>query len=114
MKALLTGILSIAVVALRTPKLRPVQVDGAHVALRLLADRRDELGARRTQTINRLHRLLADLIDGGAKRFLSAAQAKTLLAGVRPLEGRRARLSSHRPATRRRRRSRTARRPSCS
>ncbi len=40
---------SIAVVALRTPDLRVVQVDDEHVALRLLADRRDELGVRRTQ-----------------------------------------------------------------
>lgn len=36
---------SIAVVALRTPVWRAVQVDGATVALRLLGDRRDELGA---------------------------------------------------------------------
>ncbi len=35
---------SIALVALRTPNLRSVEVDGEHVALRLLADRRDELG----------------------------------------------------------------------
>ncbi len=75
---------SIAVVALRTPTLRRVEVDGEHVALRLLADRRDELGARRTDTVNRLHRLLLELIPGGAKTWLSAAQAKTLLASVRP------------------------------
>jgi len=75
---------SVAVVALRTPGLRPVQVDGATVALRLLVDRRDELGAARTFTVNRLHRLLVELIPGGAKTFLSATQAKALLATVRP------------------------------
>jgi transposase len=75
---------SVAVVALRTPGLRAVQVDDATVALRLLADRRDELGAARTLTVNRLHRLLVELIPGGAKKFLSAPQAKALLATVRP------------------------------
>ena len=75
---------SVAVVALRTPGLRPVLVDDLTVALRLLVDRRDELGAARTLTVNRLHRLLVELIAGGAKKFLSATQAKALLATVRP------------------------------
>ena len=75
---------SIALVALRTAGLRVVKVDDATVALRLLVDRRDELGAARTLTVNRLHRLLADLIPGGAKTFLSATQAKALLGTVRP------------------------------
>ncbi len=75
---------SIAVVALRTPNLRAVTVDGEHVALRLLADRRDELGVRRTKTVNRIHKLLLELMPGGTKKFLSAAQAKALVATVRP------------------------------
>jgi hypothetical protein len=32
----------------------------------------------------RLHALLLELIPGGAKKYLSAAQAKVLLAAVRP------------------------------
>jgi len=75
---------SVAVAALRTSGLRVVQVDDASVALRLLVDRRDELGAARTDTVNRLHRLLVELIEGGAKKFLSATQARALLASVRP------------------------------
>ena len=75
---------SVAVAALRTPSLRRVQVDDATVALRLLVDRRDELGASRTTTVNRLHPLLVELIPGGAKKFLSARQARALLATVRP------------------------------
>ena len=75
---------SVAVVALRTPGLRAVAGDDATVALRLLVDRRDELGATRTLTVNRLHRLLVELVPGGAKTFLSASQAKALLATVRP------------------------------
>ena len=75
---------SIAVVAVRTAGLSQVRVDDKLVALRLLADRRDELAGARTRTVSRLHRLLLELIPGGAPRFLSATQAKALLATVRP------------------------------
>jgi transposase len=50
----------------------------------MLADRRDELGRGRTQTINRLHRLLLELFPGGAKQFLSAQQARALIATIKP------------------------------
>jgi transposase len=73
---------SVAVVALRTPMLRRVRPDDRTVALRLLADRRDELGAARTVTINRLHRLLVELVPGGAKKALTARQARALLVAV--------------------------------
>jgi transposase len=63
---------SVAVVAVRTPGLNQVAVDGELVALRLLSDRRDELAHARTQAVSRLHRLLLELIPGGAPRFLSA------------------------------------------
>src|SRR3954451_18788543 len=75
---------SIAVVALRTPHLRVVAPDGELEALRMLTDRRDELARQRVQTVNRLQRLLAELIPGQRKRDLSALQAKAMLATVRP------------------------------
>jgi transposase len=75
---------SVAVVALRTPGLRQVAVDDTTVALRLLVDRRDQLGRARTETVSRLHHLLLELIPGGAKKFLSAQQARALLNTVRP------------------------------
>jgi transposase len=75
---------SVAVVALRTPALRRVQVDDAMVALRLLVDRRDQLGRARTETVSRLHHLLLELVPGGAKKDLSAQQARALLGTVRP------------------------------
>jgi transposase len=50
----------------------------------MLADRRDELGRARTQVTGRLHRLLLELLPGGAEKFLSARQARTLIAPVRP------------------------------
>jgi len=71
---------SIAVVALRTRSLRQVRPDDRTVALRVLADRRDELGAARTLTINRLRRLLVELVPGGAKKAPTARQARELLA----------------------------------
>ena len=75
---------SIAVVAVRTAALHPVTADDDLVVLRLFSDRRDELAHARTQTVNRLHRLLLELIPAGAPRSLSALQAKALLATVRP------------------------------
>lgn len=75
---------SIAVVAVRTTGLRVVVEDGELEALRMLTDRRDELAHQRVQTVNRLQRRLSELQPGQRKRDLSAAQAKAMLAGVRP------------------------------
>jgi transposase len=75
---------SVAVAALRAKGLRQVTVDDATVALRLLVDRRDQLGRARTELLNRIHKLLLELLPGGAKKFLSAAQARALLATIRP------------------------------
>jgi transposase len=59
---------SVAVAGLRSPGLRLVQIDDATVALRLLVDRRDELGRARTETVNRIHQLLLEIIPGGATK----------------------------------------------
>ncbi|MCI4685091.1 IS110 family transposase [Rhodoblastus acidophilus] len=75
---------SIAVVAVRTEGLRVVVEDGELEALRMLTDRRDELAHQRVQTVNRLQRLLSELLPGQRKRDLSATQAKAMLATVRP------------------------------
>jgi transposase len=75
---------SVAVAALRTNGLRQVAADDATVVLRLLVDRRDGLGQARTDLINRIHKLLLELLPGGAKKFLSAAQARTMLNTIRP------------------------------
>jgi transposase len=50
----------------------------------MLADRRDELGPARTQVAGRLHRLLLELLPGGARKFGSARQARALIATVKP------------------------------
>ena len=75
---------SVALAALRSPNLRRTQADPELVALGLLVDRRDELGRARTELLNRIHRLLLELIPGGAKRFLSAMQARALAEALEP------------------------------
>ena len=75
---------SIAMVAVRTSGLRVVASDGELEALRMLTDRRDELARLRIQVVNRLQRLLSELIPGQRKKDLSALQAKAMLATVRP------------------------------
>src|SRR3954465_4178505 len=67
---------SIAIVAVRTKTLRVLRPDGELEALRMLCDRREELTRLRVQTVNRLQRLLAELIPGQAKKDLTALQAK--------------------------------------
>lgn len=80
-----TDAASVAAVAQRNERLRLVQAEDHTVVLRLLSDRRDDLVAERTRTLNRLHVLLRDLHPGGAKRDLSTLQAAALLRAIRPV-----------------------------
>jgi transposase len=75
---------SVALVGTRMSGLRPVVDDEQLVVLRILVDRRRSLGEDHTRMVSQLHQLLLELIPGGAKKDLSAAQAKVLLATVRP------------------------------
>jgi transposase len=75
---------SVAVAARSAPQLRQVSVEDQAVVLHLLTKRREDLVAARTQTINRLHRLLVDLVPGGARRNLTAKRAAALLAAITP------------------------------
>ena len=75
---------SVALAATRRAGLRPVIGDQQLAVLRILADRRRALGEDHTRMVCQLHHLLLELIPGGAKKDLSAAQAKALLAKVRP------------------------------
>ena len=67
-------------------QLRELSITEDLVVLRLLADRRDELSRSRAQGLNRLHRLMAELIPGGVPVKKSVPQYQTMLAGVRPRE----------------------------
>ena len=52
--------------------------------LQILAGRRRPLGEDHTRMVSQLHQRLPGLIPGGARKDLAAAQAKALLARVRP------------------------------
>jgi transposase len=75
---------AVALVGLRNQSLILVPADGETVALRLMSERRRELVRTRTQTINRLHQLLMELLPAGAQQHLTAAKAKSLLVKVCP------------------------------
>ena len=75
---------SVALVGTRMTGLRRVVDDQQLTVLRVLVDRRRALGEDHTRMISQVHQLLLELIPGGAKKDLSAAQAKALLAKVRP------------------------------
>ena len=72
---------AVAVVAVRTPALRVLAYDAQLEALRLLVDRRAELSKARIQCVNRVHRLLSELVPGQRKKNITTGQAKTILAG---------------------------------
>jgi transposase len=75
---------AVAVTALRQTNLRPVGAEDQSTILRLLTERRDDLGHERARLLNRLHRLLRELIPGGVEPGLSADKAATALRTVRP------------------------------
>ncbi len=65
-------------------RLRVLAYDAQLEVLRLLVDRRAELSRARIQCVNRVHRLLSELVPGQGKKNITTGQAKTILAGVRP------------------------------
>ena len=75
---------SIALVGVRMTGLRPVVANEQIEILRLLVDRRRRIGEEHAVKVCQLHQLLLELIPGGAKKDLSAAQARRLLTGVQP------------------------------
>src|SRR4051794_2249835 len=75
---------SVALVGTEMAGLRSVVSNEQLEVLRLLVDRRRSIGEEHTRKVSQLHALLLELIPGGAKKDLSAAQAKKLLATVRP------------------------------
>lgn len=75
---------AVAAAAVRAKELRVLAQDPQLESLRMIIDRRDELTRQRVQTVNRLQRLLAELIPGKAKKDITVLQAKAMLASVRP------------------------------
>ena len=79
-----TDALAVGRAAIHSRHLRHVQPDDATVALKLLSDRRHELVGLRTQAACRLHRLLRELIPGGAATNLKAEKAFALISDIQP------------------------------
>jgi transposase len=75
---------SVAVAALRAPRLALVARADHRGVLRLLAKRNNDLGRARNKTACRLHALLAELVPGGITNEINAASAKRTLDGVKP------------------------------
>jgi transposase len=74
----------VGIAALTATGLHTVEIDETTIALPALVDHRDDLVKTRTQTLNRLHGLLTQLIPAGAPTHLSADTATQLLRTVRP------------------------------
>jgi len=76
--------LSVAVTALRTRDLRPVQPVGHSEVLRLLAKRNTDIGNQRTRLVCRMHALLLELAAGGIAKEINASDVDRFLAAVVP------------------------------
>ncbi|MFP5308040.1 MAG: IS110 family transposase [Actinomycetes bacterium] len=75
---------SVVIAARHHGRLRQVTVDQDADVLRLLLARRGRLVEARKRTINQLHAVLTELVEGGAKADLSPNGASKLLARSRP------------------------------
>ncbi|WP_199235995.1 IS110 family transposase [Micromonospora sp. S4605] len=75
---------SVAVAALTARTLHSVETDQTTAVLRALTEHREDLVRSRTQTVNRLHVLLAQPLPAGAAADLTADAAAALLRTVRP------------------------------
>ena len=76
--------LSVAVTALRTRDLRPVQAVGHSEVLRLLAKRNTDIGDHRTRLVCRMHALLLELAAGGIAKEINASDVDRFLAEAHP------------------------------
>jgi transposase len=75
---------AVVMAAMRDSGLRELHPDDQLVVLRLLADRRDELSRARAQGVNRVHRLMTELLPGGVPVKKSVPQYQAMFTGVRP------------------------------
>lgn len=73
---------SIAVAAIRHPKLRAVEVEDHVAQIRVFVDRQMQLSASRIKASARLHALLREVLPGGARSGLQAHMARTILDGL--------------------------------
>jgi transposase len=77
--------LSIALAALRSPRLKAVEPANHTEVLRLLSKRNADIGNQRQRVVCRLHNLFQELAPGGIAKEMNASDADALLAKVRPV-----------------------------
>jgi hypothetical protein len=75
---------SVAIAALRSAAVRPVQLEDHAAVMKVWAKRRRELASSRTQLACRLHAVLCELIPGGVPGQLYAAGAAAILDAFTP------------------------------
>jgi transposase len=75
--------LSVALAALRTPRLKAVEAADHTEVLRLLSKRNMDIGNHRTRTVCRLHALFQELAPGGIAKEMNASDAEALLRRVK-------------------------------
>ena len=75
---------SIAIAALRAPRLRIVEPANHVEVLRLLAKRNMDIGSQRQRVVCRLHSLFSELAPGGIAKELYVSDADTLMATLDP------------------------------
>jgi hypothetical protein len=76
--------ISVGIAALRASGLRSAAVEKSSIVLRALVEHRDDVVRTRTQTINRLHVPLTQLLPGGAPRGLNADLPRSRYAPCAP------------------------------
>jgi transposase len=76
--------LSVALAALRTPRLKAVDPANHIEVLRLLSKRNRDIGSHRIRTVCRLHSLFQELAPGGIAKEMNASDADALLAKLKP------------------------------
>jgi transposase len=76
--------LSIAVAALRTPRLKAVEAANHTEVLRLVSKRNTDIGSHRTRVVCRLHAFFQELAPGGISKEMNASDAEALLAKLEP------------------------------
>jgi transposase len=77
--------LSVALAALRTPRLKAVEAANHTEVLRLLSKRNTDIGSHRTRVVCRLHALFQELAPGGIAKEMNASDADALLIKVHPV-----------------------------
>jgi transposase len=76
--------LSVALAALRAPRLKAVEAANHTEVLRLLSKRNSDIGSHRTRVVCRLHAYFQELAPGGIAKEMNASDAEALLAKLEP------------------------------